>query len=129
EVAHVHRREDGQMKTLPMEKPVPINAPPKLPEGIVLEKPPFVPRMVMTDELLTVTREVVSQWHNREKFAGLIKYGIRPLDRLLFYGPPGNGKTMACYWIARQLGIPVYRVLCNNLHGSSLGMTCKAVAD
>lgn len=99
-----------------------------LPEGLALEKPPFVPRMVMTDRLQTVVREVLHQWRNRDRFAGLLKYGIRPLDRLLFFGPPGNGKTMACYWMAKELNIPVYRVLCNQLHQSYLGATTQAVA-
>ena len=101
----------------------------ELPAGAILEKPPFVPRMVMTPELQTIIKEVLHQWRHRDQFEGLRKYGIRPLDRLLFYGPPGNGKTMTCYWIARELGIPVYRILCNQLHGSFLGETTRAVAD
>jgi ATP-dependent 26S proteasome regulatory subunit len=111
--------------------PLPANAAakPKLPPGITLEKPPFVPRLVMTDRLQTVVREVLHQWRNRQRFAGLRKYGIRPLDHLLFHGPPGNGKTMACYWIARELDIPIYRVLCNQLLGSYLGQTTNAVSD
>jgi SpoVK/Ycf46/Vps4 family AAA+-type ATPase len=100
-----------------------------MPDGIVLEKPPFVPRMVMTNELQSVTRNVIEQWKKREAFAGLLQYGIRPLDRLLFYGPPGNGKTMACYWIARELRVPIYRVLCNSLVDSYVGSTCKNVAN
>lgn len=103
------------------------NAP--LPSGIVLEKPTFVPQLVLTDELKSIVHDVIGQWRNRQQFSGLLKYGIRPLDRLLFYGQPGNGKTMACYWISRELGIPMYRVLCNNLRGSCLGDTVKAVAD
>jgi len=103
--------------------------PGKLPNGVVLEKLPFVPRMVMTSELKSVGREVMDQWRNRKAFEGLAKYGIRPLDRLLFFGPPGNGKTMACYWIAKQLDIPLYRVLCEQLHQPYLGQTTNAIAD
>jgi SpoVK/Ycf46/Vps4 family AAA+-type ATPase len=102
---------------------------PQLPNGVVLDKPTFVPRMVMTDELKVVAKDVINQWKNRDMFAGLIKYGIRPLDRLLFHGPPGNGKTMACFWIAQQLQIPVYRVLCNQMHLPYLGETENAVAS
>lgn len=109
-----------------MELPRKENA---LPNGLTLEKPPFVPRMVMTERLQTVVRAVLHQWKNRDRFAGLLKYGIRPLDRLLFYGPPGNGKTMACFWMARELGIPVYRVLCNQLHNCYMGDTIKATAE
>ena len=101
----------------------------EMPNAIVLEKPPFVPRMVMTKELQSVTKNVIHQWKNRKAFAGLLQYGIRPLDRLLFYGPPGNGKTMACHWMARELNVPMYRVLCNNLVNSYLGDTCKALVE
>jgi ATP-dependent 26S proteasome regulatory subunit len=101
----------------------------KLPPGLVLEKSPaFVPRMVMTPELHTVVREVILQWQHRKQFAGLLKFGIRPLDRLLFYGPPGNGKTMACQWMCQQLGVPLYRVQCERLVGAYLGETAKALA-
>lgn len=107
-----------------------VASPPRtLPPGVVLDdKPPFVPRMVMTPQLTAVLRDVVAQWKHRDKFAGLTPFGIRPLDRLLFYGPPGNGKTLACYWVGKQLGVPVYRVLCNQLHGNCLGDTTRAVA-
>ena len=110
------------MKTLPNDKSI-------LPIGLTVEDPPFVPRMVMTSELKTIVDEVVTQWSHLDAFDGLRKYGIRPLDRLLLCGPPGNGKTMACHWIARELQVPMYRVLCNQLHGQCLGQTTKAVAE
>ena len=101
-----------------------------LPSGIILdERPPFVPGMVMTPQLTAVIKNVVSQWQHREQFGELVKYGIRPLDRLLFFGPPGNGKTLTCYWMARELGIPIYRVLCNQLRLSNLGQSTGAVAE
>jgi ATP-dependent 26S proteasome regulatory subunit len=101
----------------------------KLPKGLVLdERPPFVPRMVMTPPLMKVIKNVVFQWKHRDAFQELIKYGIRPLDRLLFHGPPGNGKTLTCYWMAKELGIPMYRVICNQLRGGYLGDTAKAIA-
>jgi len=77
--------------------------------------------MVMTPELQTVMREVIHQWKHRKRFEGLLKYGIRPLDRLLFFGPPGNGKTMACQWMCQQLGVPLYRVCCEALVGNYMG--------
>jgi len=99
-----------------------------LPKGLVRDdRPPFVPRMVMAPQLTKLIKHVVAQWRHRDKFAALLKYGIRPLDRLLFYGPPGNGKTLTCYWIAKELGIPVYRVLCDQLRSCYMGDTTKAV--
>jgi ATP-dependent 26S proteasome regulatory subunit len=101
-----------------------------LPAGLTLEKaPPFVPRMIMTDELNVLVREVLTQWQHRDRFAGLLRFGIRPLDRLLFYGPPGNGKTMACQWICQQLRVPLFRVQCERLLGAYMSQTAKALAD
>jgi len=101
----------------------------RLPQGLTLENGSrFVPRMVMTDELQVVVREVIRQWRHRDRFAGLVKFGIRPLDRLLFYGPPGNGKTMSCQWICQQIGTPLYRVLCEQVVGSYMGETSRALA-
>lgn len=100
-----------------------------LPKGLVLdESPPFVPRMVMTPQLMKVVKNVVFQWQHRDSFLELLKYGIRPLDRLLFYGPPGNGKTLTCYWMAKELSIPMYRVICDQLRGGYLGDTAKAIS-
>jgi ATP-dependent 26S proteasome regulatory subunit len=102
----------------------------ELPKGLVLDdRPPFVPRMVMTPQLMAVIKNVVSQWRHREQFQELIKYGIRPLDRLLFFGPPGNGKTLTCYWMAKELNVPMYRVICNQLRQSYLGATTQLVSD
>lgn len=83
----------------------------------------------MTAELKTVMDRVIRQWNGRERFAPLAKYGIRPLDRLLLYGPPGNGKTMACQWIARHAGLKLLRVQCERVTGQYLGQTTKKVAD
>lgn len=99
------------------------------PSAISIEDvPAFIPRMVMTAQLQTVMAQVIRQWQHRARFAPLAQYGIRPLDRLLFYGPPGNGKTMACEWIAKQLGMKILRVHCDQLTGAFLGETSKKVA-
>jgi len=101
----------------------------RLPKGLVLDdRPPFVPRMVMTPNVMKVLKNVVFQWKHREAFKDLMNYGIRPLDRLLFHGPPGNGKTLTCYWMAKELGIPMYRVICTQIRDGVLGETSKNVA-
>jgi ATP-dependent 26S proteasome regulatory subunit len=99
------------------------------PDAITLEDvPAFIPRMVMTPQLQCVMSSVIRHWKHRDRFAGLLKYGIRPIDRLLMYGPPGNGKTMACQWICRQLGCQLLRVRCDQMRGAYLGDTTKRVA-
>lgn len=101
----------------------------EMPSAISIEDVPgFIPRMVMTPQLQTVMSHVIRQWKHRDRFSPLAQYGIRPLDRLLFYGPPGNGKTMACEWMAKQLGMRLLRVHCDQVTGSLLGETTKKVA-
>lgn len=99
------------------------------PASIVIDEPPFVPRLVMTVEHHALIRTVVSQWKKRDRFTAVRPYGIRPLDKLLFYGPPGNGKTMTCHWIAKTLDMQMFRVRCDQLHGSYLGQTTKAIVE
>jgi ATP-dependent 26S proteasome regulatory subunit len=107
-----------------------VNESKKTPDAITLEDPPaFVPRMVMTPQLEIVVRQVILQWKHRHLFAGIEKYGIRPLDRLLFFGPPGNGKTMACDWICKQLGMQMLRVHCDRIRGAYMGETTKTIAS
>lgn len=102
----------------------------KIPDAITLESVPgFIPRMVMTSQLQCVMSQVIQQWRHRDRFAPLAKYGIRPLDRLLFFGPPGNGKTMACEWICKQLGIQLLRIRCEQMTDIYLGETTKIVSN
>lgn len=104
------------MAELPKEK--------KLPRGLTLEKPGRnLAALAMTESLAAMQSVVLKQWHHQETFTKLAKHGIRPVDRLLFFGPPGNGKTMASQWLAQQLGAPLYRVRCETLIGSVMGET------
>jgi len=66
---------------------------------------------------------VLAQWKLLPRFKDVSKYGIGPINQLLFYGPPGNGKTVACQWIASSLGVPLYRVRSDQLVDSKLGAT------
>jgi SpoVK/Ycf46/Vps4 family AAA+-type ATPase len=47
----------------------------------------------------------------------------------LFYGPPGNGKTMASQWLAQQIDAPLYRVRCETLVQAYMGQTTNNVGE
>ena len=53
----------------------------------------------------------------------LIDAGIRPMKSLMFTGKPGLGKTMSAYWLARELGMPLYKVDLSMIIGGYLGET------
>ena len=101
----------------------------EMPAGLSLERPATNLASLVTTQSLDALREtVLSQWQHQEQFARLAKHGIRPIDRMLFYGPPGNGKTMASQWIAAKLNVPLYRVRCENLIAKYVGQSASNVS-
>lgn len=83
--------------------------------------------LVMTDAMQALVSKVLRQWKSPEAFSPLAKYGIYPIRQLLFFGPPGNGKTSACQWLAQRLTVPLYRVRCEQLVEAYLGRTATNV--
>lgn len=61
--------------------------------------------------------------HNRQDV--LQSYGLFPARKLLFYGPPGCGKTLAAEVIASALSIPLILVRLDSLISSFLGETAS----
>jgi ATP-dependent 26S proteasome regulatory subunit len=100
-----------------------------LPAGLSEEKPGSnLASLAMTPPLRQIIDTVLVQWRSQETFKPLAKYGIFPVRQLLFYGPPGNGKTSACSWIAKQLDVPLFRVRCEQLVEAYLGRTATNVS-
>lgn len=96
----------------------------EIPNGISIEKPATsLASLTLTDGLRSITERVVRQWSNPELFEGLAKFGIFPARQMLFYGPPGNGKTTACQWIAAKLGCSLYRIRCEQIVSSYIGQS------
>ena len=101
-----------------------------LPNGVTLEKAARnLASLVMTETIEAMRQIVLSQWKHKDDFANLAKFGIRPVDRLLFFGPPGNGKTLTAGWIAKQFDVPFYRVRCEALINAHLGRTAANIGD
>jgi ATP-dependent 26S proteasome regulatory subunit len=61
-------------------------------------------------------------FENREA-SRLAEAGLRPTSRLLFWGPPGCGKTAAAAWLAAELGLPLGVVRVGTLITSYVGET------
>ncbi len=87
-------------------------------------------------EILTPTvslREIALPIHTRETIEQIIyeqknldkltQGGIAPINRIIFYGPPGVGKTLSAMAIAKELNIPVAYVKLDGLISSFLGQT------
>ena len=64
--------------------------------------------------------QLVEEYHR----ADLLKsYGLTPRNRLMFIGPPGNGKTTLAEAVAHELMVPLLIVRYEGLIGSFLGET------
>lgn len=60
--------------------------------------------VVLSDENSSLLEEILLELHKTEV---LKSYGLNPIDKLLFYGPPGCGKTLTSEVIAGELGLPL----------------------
>ena len=78
--------------------------------------------LFLSDDNLNAIREVVEEQH-REKL--LKSYSMVPRNRLMFIGPPGNGKTCLAEALASQLYASFLVVRYEGLIGSFLGETAS----
>lgn len=78
--------------------------------------------LVLEPDVLEICKEVVEE-HHRSDLLG--SYGIAPRHRLLFAGPPGNGKTTLAEAVASELMYPLIVVRYENVIGSYLGETAS----
>ena len=60
------------------------------------------------------------EWNHREK---LKDRGIARRSKLLFYGPPGCGKSLTANALATELAIPLFLVRFDAVIGAYLGQT------
>lgn len=78
--------------------------------------------LVLDQDVLEICQELVEE-HHRADLLG--SYGLEPRHRVLFVGPPGNGKTTLAEVIASELMYPLIVVRYENLIGSYLGETAS----
>jgi AAA+ superfamily predicted ATPase len=76
--------------------------------------------MVLPELVLETCKGVVEE-HRRSEL--LRSHGLEPRHRLLFIGPPGNGKTSLAEALAGELAVPLLRVRYDAVIGSYLGET------
>ena len=58
----------------------------------------------------------------------LLAYGLNPRNRVLLFGPPGNGKTMIAEALAKELDLPFMTAAYGGLIDSHLGVTGRNIA-
>jgi SpoVK/Ycf46/Vps4 family AAA+-type ATPase len=78
--------------------------------------------VILSDDTRSTLEELLQEHHHSERLAS---YGLRVADRLLFYGPPGCGKTLTAEVIASELGLPLAIVRIDVVVSSYLGETAS----
>ncbi|HYO12683.1 MAG TPA: ATP-binding protein [Thermoanaerobaculia bacterium] len=76
--------------------------------------------IVLSDENRSVLQEILLE-QSRVELLG--SYGLRPISRLLFCGPPGCGKTLAAEVLSTELGLHLATVRFDAVVSSFLGET------
>lgn len=76
--------------------------------------------IVLTKKVTESLEQIL--FEEQKKFK-LSEFGLKPLSRILFYGPPGCGKTLASEIVANALGCPLYYVRFDSVISSYLGET------
>jgi SpoVK/Ycf46/Vps4 family AAA+-type ATPase len=78
--------------------------------------------IVLSDENRSVLQETLLEQSRTDLLAS---YGLRPISRLLFCGPPGCGKTLATEVLATELGLQLATVRFDAVVSSFLGETAS----
>lgn len=77
-------------------------------------------RAVLREDSLETLRLLIEDYATREIFAS---YGLEEKRRVLFFGPPGCGKTLTAQALAGEVGLPLLYVRFDSLISSYLGQT------
>jgi len=82
--------------------------------GVVLD------RVSLPNAAMAAIEGLVVEWKHRQR---LIDRGISRRTKLLFYGPPGCGKSLTAKALATELGLPLFLVRFDAVIGAYLGQT------
>lgn len=79
---------------------------------------------ITTNDKLARLEQVIKEFNNWDI---LVSNGVFPTRRILFYGPPGCGKTLAAQILAGEMGLPMLYVRFDAIISSYLGETASNI--
>jgi len=96
-------------------------------QNMVLEKTPQkqLDNLILPDMVKSTCLDLINEQNRAEL---LQSYGIEPRNKVLFIGPPGNGKTSLAEAIAEALMVPLLTVRYESIIGSYLGETAARLS-
>ena len=77
-------------------------------------------RVILSKDLDAILHNIVEEFRKREIFKS---YGMNPKRKILFFGPPGCGKTITARVLAGVLDVPLLYVRFDSVVSSYLGET------
>jgi AAA+ superfamily predicted ATPase len=77
-------------------------------------------QVVLTRACWLRIERILEEYRNRHLLG---QHGYQPMRKLLFWGPPGCGKTFTADFIAHELGMPIGTIRLNAVISSFLGDT------
>ena len=81
-------------------------------------------RLVLNETTRKQISRIVEEHRQR---LDLAKFGLQPKSRLLFWGPPGCGKTLTAHYLAQEMSKPVGLVRLHAIISSFLGDTASHI--
>ncbi|MBN1605990.1 MAG: AAA family ATPase [Polyangiaceae bacterium] len=96
--------------------------------GILTELPPLrgLGSVSLRQRQRAELQTLLKEWRLRDR---LQQHGVRRRSKILFYGPPGCGKSMAARAIAHEASLPAYVVQLDAVMGAFLGQTALRVRE
>ncbi len=97
---------------------IPTSKRTQIPFAVPIERKDLRHHMVLPSEIEGRLLRIEKEYVAKERLAN---FGLKPKQKLLFYGPPGCGKSMAAERIAWDLGLPFIKVQFEAVISSFLG--------
>jgi SpoVK/Ycf46/Vps4 family AAA+-type ATPase len=114
----------AKLETLTVFRPSGIDIPRDKEKGTLLlelfEPTVSLSEMVVNDPVTNSLERIINEQRRRDV---LMSFGLSPLRKILFCGPPGCGKTMAAEALAKELYLPLVLVRFDAVISSYLGET------